>query len=194
MKKEKLSIQRFENESGTVSFRVFGYLHGERVRRNFATREEAAAEKTTLEIQAHQVAAGYRPVLTTLTESQAREAESVFARLFGKAQSLTFYVDFALENYTPPETAKRLKAGIVDYLAARKRELDQDQLSAEQIPHRPRKLQKASAEVREALRSFARRAATYFPPASQSALISVGHCDHVVHGRSIAAPPSTGFA
>lgn len=132
MKKEKLSIQRFENASGTVAFRVFGYLHGERVRRNFATREEAAAEKATLEIRAHQVAAGYRPVLTTLTEAQAREAESVFARIGGKAQSLTFYVDFALENYTPPETAKRLKAGIVDYLAARKRELDQDQLSQPQ--------------------------------------------------------------
>jgi integrase len=132
MKSSKLSIQRFENATGTVSFRVFGYLHGERVRRNFATREEAAAEKATLEIRAHQVAAGHRPILTTLTEAQAREAESVFARLSGEPHPLKFYVDFALENYRPPETAKRLVGGIADYLAARKRELDQDQLSVPQ--------------------------------------------------------------
>jgi integrase len=102
------------------------------VRRNFATREEAAAEKATLEIRAHQVAAGHRPILTTLTEAQAREAESVFARLNGEPHPLKFYVDFALENYRPPETAKRLVGGIADYLAARKRELDQDQLSVPQ--------------------------------------------------------------
>lgn len=132
MKSRQLSIQRFENASGTVSFRVFGYLHGERVRRNFVTREEAAAEKATLEIRAQQVAAGYRPVLTTLTELQTREAEAVFGRVAGKPCALTFYVDFALENYRPPETTKRLKAGIVEYLAARKRELDQDQLSLPQ--------------------------------------------------------------
>lgn len=132
MKSRQLSIQRFENASGTIAFRVFGYLHGERVRRNFATREEAAAEKTALEIRAHQVAAGYRPVLTSLSEAQVREAESVFQRLAGKPQPLSFFVDFALANYRPPETAKRLKAGIADYLAAKKHELDQDQLSPPQ--------------------------------------------------------------
>lgn len=170
MKSRQLSIQRFENASGTVSFRVFGYLHGERVRRNFVTREEAAAEKATLEIRAQQVAAGYRPVLTTLTELQTREAEAVFGRVAGKPCALTFYVDFALENYRPPETTKRLKAGIVEYLAARKRELSRDpaqscrlaaRLSAEQIPDRAGEFKEAPAEIREALRPLARRAAAY---------------------------------
>lgn len=108
------------------------YLHGERVRRNFKTREEAAAEKAALEIRAVQVAAGHRPQLTSLSEAQVREAESAFQRLAGKPHLLSFYVDFALANYRPPETAKRLKAGVADYLAAKRREMEQDQLSAPQ--------------------------------------------------------------
>ena len=132
MKAKQLSIGRFKNRNGVVSFRVFGYLHGERVRRNFLTREEAAAEKAALEIRAHQVAAGYRTVLSTLSDAEAREAESVFSRLAGKPHPLSFYVDFALANYRPPETAKRLNAGVVEYLAAKKHELDQDQISPPQ--------------------------------------------------------------
>jgi integrase len=127
-----LSIQRFENVSGTISYRVFGYLHGERVRRNFKTREEAAAEKTGLEIRAMQVGAGHRPQLTSLSEVQVREAESAFLRLAGKPHALSFYLDFALANYRPPETAKRLDAAVANYLAARQREMEQDQLSAPQ--------------------------------------------------------------
>lgn len=90
MKAKQLSVGRFKNRNGVVSFRVFGYFHGERIRRNFLTREEAAAEKATLEIRAHQIAAGYRTVLTTLTELQTREAEAVFGRVAGKPHPLIF--------------------------------------------------------------------------------------------------------
>lgn len=80
MKAKQLSIGRFKNRNGVVSFRVFGYLHGERVRRNFLTREEAAVEKAALEIRTHQVAAGYRTVLSTLSDTEAREAEAELAQ------------------------------------------------------------------------------------------------------------------
>ena len=55
MKRSEFAIARFENRNGVISWRVTGWLHGERVRRNFKTREEAAAEKATLEIQAEEL-------------------------------------------------------------------------------------------------------------------------------------------
>ncbi len=130
---KQLSIARFKYRNGTVAFRLFGYLQGERVRRNFRTREEAVAERSALEIRALQSACGHRPVLTNLTDAQVREAESAFLRLSDKPHSLSLYLDFALANYRAPETEKRLVDGIADYVAARKHELDHDQLSRPQF-------------------------------------------------------------
>jgi len=69
-----------------------------RIRRNFKTREEAAAEKATLEIRAQQFESGEQTVLTHLSEIQVREAEAVFQRLAGKMHSLAFDIDFAPAN------------------------------------------------------------------------------------------------
>jgi hypothetical protein len=57
-------LSRFENRNGTISWRVTGNLHGLRVRKNFKTREEAAAEQATFEIKALQAASGPRTLFS----------------------------------------------------------------------------------------------------------------------------------
>jgi integrase len=112
---------------------VSGLLGCVRIRRNFKTREEAAAEKAALEIKAQQIDSGDQSVPTHLTEIQVREAEAVFQRLSGKKHPLAFYVDYALANYREPETQMSLKAAVAGYVAARERDVRQDQLSRRQL-------------------------------------------------------------
>ena len=68
------AVSRFENRNGIVSWRVDGRLHGVRIRKNFKTREEAAAEKAALELKAEQNASGLCPATTCLTNDQVSEA------------------------------------------------------------------------------------------------------------------------
>ncbi len=133
MKIGKFSVTRFENQTGTLSWRVDGGLRGTRVRRNFKTREEAFAEKAALEIKALQDENGMRPIATTLSEPQVRDAEVAFRRLEGNRRALSFYLDFALVNYREPENQKQLADAVADYIAGKKHELDQDQLSPPQF-------------------------------------------------------------
>ncbi|MDI1249004.1 MAG: site-specific integrase [Lacunisphaera sp.] len=133
MNHTKFVVSRFENRNGISSWRVSGFLHGVRLRKNFKTREEAAAEKATLEIKALQATSGLRSIATALTEERVREAEALFQRVEGKSRPLSFYVDFALANYREPEKQKSLAEGIAEYVAAREHEFAQDQLSAPQM-------------------------------------------------------------
>jgi hypothetical protein len=75
-----LSITPFTNRNGVTSYRVGGYVRGERIRKNFKTRDDAIAEKNTLEIKFAQTDAGLRTVGTFLTEAQLREAEALYLR------------------------------------------------------------------------------------------------------------------
>ncbi|MBP6865177.1 MAG: site-specific integrase [Candidatus Didemnitutus sp.] len=129
MNQTKFEVQRFENRNGTISWRVSGWLHGVRIRKNFPTREEAAAEKLALELKALQVSAGMRPALTSLTDVQLREAEDAFRRVKDKPKSLLFYLDYALTNYRAPEQEKRLIEAVDDYIATRKRDHERQILS-----------------------------------------------------------------
>jgi len=135
MKHTKFVVSSFENRNGNTSWRVDGYLNAVRIRRNFKTREEAAAEKSTLEILAAQTVSGMRTVATSLTAEQVREAEAIFQRLQSQPCALSFYVDFALTNYKRPDQQKKLAAACADYVAAKQRELEQDQLSMPQMRH-----------------------------------------------------------
>lgn len=135
MNHSKFEVVPFENRNGTSSWRVVGWLHGERVRKNFKTRAEAVAEKATFEVKAAQTEQGMRTVATTLTVEQVREAETVFHRLRDRPCPLSFYVDFALTNYKEPEQQKKLCDACADYTAARQREFDQGQLSKSQVRH-----------------------------------------------------------
>ena len=78
---QSFAVSRFENRNGVTSWRVDGRLHGVRIRRNFKTQEEAAAEKAALEMKAMQSASGMQSVTTFLAADQFREAEAVFRRL-----------------------------------------------------------------------------------------------------------------
>jgi hypothetical protein len=48
MNPTKFVVRQFKNRNGVISYRVDGYVHGVRIRRNFKTRDEAIAEKGAL--------------------------------------------------------------------------------------------------------------------------------------------------
>jgi len=129
----KLAIGRFENRNGVTSWRVSGVLHGVRIRRNFKTREEAAAEKSSLEIKVLHATSGLRAIATALTEAQVREAEALFPRVAGNPRPLSFYVDFALANFREPERQMPLVEGIAEYVAAKVHEFEQEHISRPQM-------------------------------------------------------------
>ena len=52
MSHPSFAVSRFKNRNGAHSYRVEGCLNGVRIRRNFKTQEEAAAEKAPLESRA----------------------------------------------------------------------------------------------------------------------------------------------
>jgi hypothetical protein len=88
-------------------FQVVGYLGEERVRRRFATREEAIGEKLRLEVQAANMGQ-IRPVNTRLLETQVRCAETIFALTPDPLAAVQWY----LANYLPPCVDKALRDAI----------------------------------------------------------------------------------
>ena len=48
MNQTEFTVSRFENRNGSISWRVAGLLHGVRIRKNFKTKEDSAAEKAAL--------------------------------------------------------------------------------------------------------------------------------------------------
>ena len=126
MKHTKFVVSSFENRNGNTSWRVDGYFNGVRIRKNFKTREEAAAEQSVLELKALNAANGLHTIATVLTAEQVREAEAVFHRLAGNPRPLSFYVDFAVANYRQPESQKLLADAVTEYVAAKEHELEQD--------------------------------------------------------------------
>ena len=116
-----------------MSWRVSGTLNGERIRKNFKTRDEAVAEKSFLEITSLQATSGLRAIATALTESQVREAEALFQRMAGRMRPLSFYLDFALANYREPEKQKALTDAIAEYVAAKEHEFEQEHISRPQL-------------------------------------------------------------
>lgn len=125
-------VSRFENRNGVSSWRVSGWLHGVRIRKNLKSKEEAAGEKAALEIKAAQDTSGLRSIMTRLTAEQACEAEAVFRRLEGRDRSLAFYVDFALANYRDPIHDRAIAEATRDYLELRASDESQGNLSHRQ--------------------------------------------------------------
>ena len=127
------AVSRFENRNGTTSWRVSGSLAGVRIRKNFPSREEAAAEKSSLELRAAQATSGQRSVATSLSNDQVREAEAAFRRLVGAPKPLAFYLDYALTNYRAPDRDQTLAAAVAEYMASKSRECDRSLISACQV-------------------------------------------------------------
>lgn len=133
MNQTGFAVSQFENRNGITSWRVAGWLHGVRIRKNFKTKEEAAAEKAALELNALQAASGLRATATSLSNEQIREAEAVFRRLEGRTRSLGFYVDFALTNYRDPVRDISVADAAKEYVALREADFKQGNLSKRQF-------------------------------------------------------------
>lgn len=129
MNQPTISVNRFENRNGVISWRVDGRLNGVRIRRNFKTQEEAAAEKSSLELKALQMAKDLRSVATELTPEKVRDAEMAFRKIGDRSHSLLFYVEYALSHYREPTTQKPLAEAVTDYVATKEHEREQDLLS-----------------------------------------------------------------
>ena len=125
----QFSVSRFKNRNSVFSFRVDGRLHGVRIRRNFKTQEEAAAEKAALELNVIQTKSGLQSATTFLAADQLREAEAMFRRLAGRPHPLSFYLEYALTNYREPLSQKLLTEAVTEYIATKDHEREQDLIS-----------------------------------------------------------------
>ncbi|OAM88246.1 site-specific integrase [Termitidicoccus mucosus] len=132
-KKSAFTIKPFKNRNGVISFRVAGWLLGERIRKNFKTREDAIAERAALELRVLQSQSNLRGASTFLTEAQLREAEAAFLRLEKARRPLTFYLDYALANYREPEAALKIADAIETYMKARKEDVQQALIGKRQL-------------------------------------------------------------
>ena len=136
------AVSRFKNRNDVFSFRVDGRLYGVRIRRNFKTQEEAAAEKAALDLKAMQTKSGLQSATTFLAADQLREAEAAFRRLQNGPRSLTFYLDYALANYREPVTQKLLTEAVTEYVATKQHEHEQDLLSEPHLTRMKRDLKR----------------------------------------------------
>jgi hypothetical protein len=126
------AVSRFENRNGVPSWRVAGWLHGIRIRKNFKTKEDAAPEKTALELKAAQAISGLRSATTFLADGELRQAEDAFRRLEGHSRSILFYLDYALANYREQQD-KPLPDAVTEYLAKKTKQHQRTLLSQPQL-------------------------------------------------------------
>jgi len=151
MKPSNFSLARFSNRNGTVSWRVAGWLADVRIRKNFKSREEAAAEKAALEAKALQHASGLRLASTFLTDAQLRDAEAVFRRIAdrsdGVTRSLGALVDYALAHFREVGRPRPLAECVATYLAAKEADQRRDILSLRQYRSIKRELDRLVREL-----------------------------------------------
>lgn len=161
MKPSNFTLARFSNRNGTVSWRVSGWLAEVRIRKNFKSREEAAAEMAALNAKALQHASGLRLASTFLTDAQLRDAEAVFRRLADSADagagsaagsrgvpsSLGVLVDYALAHFREAGRPRPLAECVATYLAAKEADLRRDILSLRQYRSIKRELDRLVREL-----------------------------------------------
>ena len=126
------SVKPFRNRNGTTSFRVSGWLLGERIRKNFKTREAAIIERGTLLLKQAQTNSSLRVVSTFLSDAQLREAEAAFHKIKDLPRPLSFYLDFALSNYREAKTDTTVEDAVKAYLAERGNDVKQSIISQQQ--------------------------------------------------------------
>lgn len=93
IKRAKLTEKGFTYET----FRLTGWHNGERVRKQFKSREEADGEKNRLEVEAANAESGTRAVNTRLTAAQVGTAETLFSLTPDPLAAVQWY----LANYRP---------------------------------------------------------------------------------------------
>jgi hypothetical protein len=96
-----------------VTFQLTGYLHSQRIRKQFKSQEEALGEKNRLEVAAANDGS-INSVLTRLTVEQVALAEAAYRRLGDKPLALP--VEWFLETYRPPVVEKAFSDAVVAFL------------------------------------------------------------------------------
>ena len=104
-------------------------INGSQVRKNFALREDAIAEKNRLEIRRLNAADEVKIVTTRLTLDQTREAETAFRLLEHGGGGLTVAVQYYLDNFRAPMTEMLLAEALEAYFVAKESEVQTKQLS-----------------------------------------------------------------
>ena len=100
------------------SFQVVGYLHGERIRKKFQSREDALGELNRLTVlAANSGGITIRPVNTRLTPDQVRGAELAIERLGSHA--LKDAIDWFLANYRPPLVSTTIENAAAEFMRDR---------------------------------------------------------------------------
>ena len=150
MNQTVFSLDRFQNRNGSTSWSVSGWLAGIRIRKNLKTREEAAAEKAALELQAMQQTSGVCLAPTFLSEDQLREAETAFRRMDGSKRPLLVLVDYALGHYREADAARPLADCVTAYLASKKRDQERELISPRQYDSIKRDLERFSKQFPQA--------------------------------------------
>ncbi|WP_277557770.1 site-specific integrase [Ereboglobus sp. PH5-10] len=114
------TVKPFKNRNGVTSWRVSGWLHGLRVRKNFKNKQDAFVERGALDLKIMQTQSSLRPVTTSLSEAQVREAEILFQKFAGKPRTLAFYADYGLAHYKEPISQISLADAVKVYLETRR--------------------------------------------------------------------------
>src|SRR5687767_2852268 len=96
------------------TYRLTGWLKGERIRKQFKSREEADGELNRLEVRAANTEGEVLAVNTRLNPVQLAEAEAAFGRLGGKPLSAA--VEWYLTTYRPPLVEKQLTEAVGAFL------------------------------------------------------------------------------
>lgn len=124
MAKSKFKIAPFTNPSGKAAWRLSGTLNGKRIRENFKTRDEAVAQRQLYDVEHLNGEQEGRTVWTTLTPEQNRDAVAAINSLKsrGSDYTLSFAVNYFLENFQPPELEKSVGDVGGEYLAKRDRD------------------------------------------------------------------------
>jgi site-specific recombinase XerD len=133
IKTASFTITPFKNRNGAISHRVSGWLLGQRIRKNFKTREDAILERGVLQLKQAQANSDLRVTSTFLSESQLREAEAAFLKLKEHSRSLTFYLGIGLETHREPKTTHPLADAIRAYLAQRAGDVAQKAIGQRQL-------------------------------------------------------------
>ena len=134
MAKSRFKLERFCNPSGAEVWRVAGMLNGQRIRKNFRSREKAAAYRQTLDIEFLNGQSEGQTVWTTLTHDQNRDAIAAvnLLRKAGSSKDLCFAVSYFLRHYDEAEEAMTVSEAVKAYLEVKAAERDRGILSVPQ--------------------------------------------------------------
>jgi len=127
------TVKPFRNRNGKTSYRVSGWLLGERIRQNFKTKDAAVIARCTWLLKQAQANSSLRVVSTFLTDAQLREAEAAFHKLKESPRPLSFYLDYALDNYREAKTDTTIEAAVAAYLIERDNDVKQSIIGQRQF-------------------------------------------------------------